>query len=625
MIVKIPYFYVSKSEYYFMSLKRNHMREVWMLVLLLIVAIHGFGQKDYKVRRISIEGNKTLNDAEIKVNINTKAKSLTGKLKFWEKAPRFSSSAFEDDIQRLNRLYQRNGFLMPEIDYKLNQNDRAKSVRLVILVNEGESVSIDSISFQSLNDSVYQSLAVDKKKDLPAKVGDRFQDEKVKAYEVFLQKKYSDRGYPFSVVTNKVTLLPGNRKADLNFQIDPGAKCYFGPTWIKSDSLVPVSFIRNQLKFHEGELYSKELIEKTQQKLYDTELFQYVVIRTLLDSIKDGRVPISVRMQEKPRWLLTTGAGYGSEDRFRFSGQVTRRQFFGGARRLIFSGKTSYTLPLSLELSFIQPDFLSDNLDLIINPYFSKSNETSYRVERLGSGITFQYNFSKYTTTYLMYSFERDRFNFKSNVPLSYNKQDSLLYNKSGFTIGFTRNTTHDIFNPKSGIRLNSYLTLMGIGMNSKYHYVKLEMEFRQYFPLPNDWVLAGRIRGGGMNPIKGDDATPIEDRFMLGGALSLRGWGRNKISPVNENGDLVGGNSMIEANAELRFPVYDIFSGAFFVDAGNVWKESMIQRITDLRADMGVGIRVSTPIGPVRFDVASPIFYGKFNGLFIVSIGHAF
>src|SRR5665648_809960 len=123
MIVKIPYFYVSKSEYYFMSLKRNHMREVWMLVLLLIVAIHGFGQKDYKVRRISIEGNKTLNDAEIKVNINTKAKSLTGKLKFWEKAPRFSSSAFEDDIQRLNRLYQRNGFLMPEIDYKLNQND----------------------------------------------------------------------------------------------------------------------------------------------------------------------------------------------------------------------------------------------------------------------------------------------------------------------------------------------------------------------------------------------------------------------------------------------------------------------------------------------------------------------
>ena len=127
------------------------------------------------------------------------------------------------------------------------------------------------------------------------------------------------------------------------------------------------------------------------------------------------------------------------------------------------------------------------------------------------------------------------------------------------------------------------------------------------------------------MIPILGDEETPIEDRFMLGGALSLRGWGRNQISPVNENGDLVGGNSMIEASAELRMPVYDILSGALFVDTGNVWETSHMGRITDLRTDFGIGMRVNTPIGPLRVDIATPIFEGDYKLVYCFSIGHAF
>lgn len=608
-----------------MLLKRINIRGVLVLVLFLIIAFQGFGQKDYKIRKISIEGNTTLKDAVIKANMNTKAKTLTGKLKFWVKAPRFSSITFEDDKQRLIRFYQRNGFLTPKIDFTINQNDSTKSVRILIKIKEGESVTLNSIALQLSNDTVFQPSLVDKKKEIPAKVGDRFQDVKVKAFEIYLQKKYADQGYPFSVVKNQVTLLPGNRKADLSFSINPGVKCYFGPIWIRSDSLVPESFIRNQLKYREGELYSKVLIDKSQQKLYDTELFQYVVIRTVLDSLKGVRVPTSVQVKEKPRWSFQAGVGYGSEDRFRLSTQLTRRQFFGGARKLIFTGKTSYTLPVSLEFSFIQPDFLADNLDFIINPFFIKQNETSYKVERLGSGFTFQYSFSKYNSAYIMYSFERDRFAFKSEVPLVYKRQDSLLYNKSGITIGLTRNTTKDIFNPSSGMRLNTYMTLMGMGLNSKFHYLKIEMDVRKYLPFSNNLVLAGRIRGGGMKPIKGDETTPIEDRFMLGGALSLRGWGRNQISPRNEFGALVGGNSMIEASAEVRFPIYDIFSGAFFIDAGNVWSEAFKYDITDLRTNLGIGLRVSTPIGPVRLDYATPIFEGSFKGLFFISIGHAF
>jgi outer membrane protein assembly factor BamA len=179
-------------------------------------------------------------------------------------------------------------------------------------------------------------------------------------------------------------------------------------------------------------------------------------------------------------------------------------------------------------------------------------------------------------------------------------------------------------FDPTKGTRINAYYTLMGLGFDSKYHYMKLEVDLRKYFPLTGNKVLATKIRWGGMQPIMGDPETPVEDRFMLGGALSLRGWGRNQISPVNENGDLVGGNSMIEGSAELRFPIYDILSGGFFLDSGNVWADPLAIDFTDLRTDLGFGFRAKTPIGPVRVDFATPIFE-KFSAKFFFSIGHAF
>lgn len=608
-----------------MLLKCIYKKPVLVFLLISVIAFSSFAQKDYKLKKVSVLGNVVIKDIEIKANMNTKAKTTLGRLEFWKKSPRFSNLTFDDDIRRLNSVYQRNGFLAPTIDHVFTKNDSAKTLRITLKINEGEFVSINKIGFQIIGKSDYHPTLDLTDKKLPIKEGDRFQDEKVKAYETYIAKKFSDRGYPFPIVKNDVNLLSGNKRADINYTIDPGEKCNFGVTWIRNDSLVPESFIRNRLKYKEGEPYSKDLIEKSQQRLYDTELFQYVVVRTLVDSVKNGSVPILIQMKEKPRWSLEAGVGYGSEDRFRVSAQVTRRQFFGGARKLIFNGKRSYSLPASYELSFVQPDFIKDNLDFIITPYFIWNNETSYDVKRLGNSWALKYNFTRNTSAYLMYSYETDRFNFKSDDAMNIADSDSLPYNKSLYTLGFSHNSTNDIFNPSDGSRFSTNVGFMGTFFDSKYHYIKLESEFRKYIALDDNFVFAFKVKFGGIKPIKGDQETPVEDRFMLGGALSLRGWGRNQISPVNNKGDFVGGNSMIESSIELRYPIFDIISGAVFFDSGNVWAEPFNYDLTDLRTDFGVGLRVSTPIGPVRFDYATPISEGKFKGVFFFSIGHAF
>ncbi len=81
----------------------------------------------------------------------------------------------------------------------------------------------------------------------------------------------------------------------------------------------------------------------------------------------------------------------------------------------------------------------------------------------------------------------------------------------------------------------------------------------------------------------------------------------------------------MLEGSAELRFPLYGIFSAAVFMDIGNVWLESWDFNLPGLQYDFGLGLRVKTPVGPIRLDLATPIFNEKFSTQFFITIGHAF
>jgi outer membrane translocation and assembly module TamA len=96
---------------------------------------------------------------------------------------------------------------------------------------------------------------------------------------------------------------------------------------------------------------------------------------------------------------------------------------------------------------------------------------------------------------------------------------------------------------------------------------------------------------------------VPFFRRYFIGGAQSLRGWGRFEVSPLF-NGTTVGGHSVLESSAELRAPVWGNLSAVLFVDAGNVWQNAWYINLGDLRYDVGGGVRYLTPIGPLRADL---------------------
>ena len=150
-------------------------------------------------------------------------------------------------------------------------------------------------------------------------------------------------------------------------------------------------------------------------------------------------------------------------------------------------------------------------------------------------------------------------------------------------------------------------------------------IDLRKYNKIIADLVAAGKIKIGAIKPIWGDMDNPVEDRFYAGGSTSIRGWDRSKIGPMDPEELPVGGNSYLEMSLELRQLLWKIIYGVAFFDCGNVWMEYNDHDLTDLVYSAGLGLRIKTPIGPIRFDVARPLD-DRLNELqFHLSIGQAF
>lgn len=594
-----------------------------MTILILCIWLIGcFAQKIQRVKDVDFEGNEILTDDELLEQMNTQPKKSLQKLLFWKKRPEFIESALDDDITRIISHYNRNGFLHPEVSFTLDSARSGRLIEITVLIRENDFVSIGEIEFTHKGDSITRVLLDSLIQRLPVRQDLRFRDEDVFETESVIERTFSDQGYPFANVRYDISLQDSNMVADLSFEVDAGGRSFFGPTVISGDSLISERFIRKYLLYSEGELYMQSRIDSTQQDIFDTDLFQYVVIASKKDSVQDAHIPVEIVVRELPRWKLETGIGYGSEDKLRLSAELTKLNFLGGARRLIINGKTSYFLPFSLDIRFVQPDIMFPRLDFVLNPFIFREREISYTIDRLGGSVRFLYRFRNNFNTHFSYSFENDRI-LELSDPLI--DSSELKHNKSVFSLGGDLNSSDDPFYPSKGYKAEGTVSLAGLGYASAVHFYKLEVSFVKYFTLDRDLVFATKIRSGVVQATRKSQRTPIEERFYLGGASSLRGWGRHRISPLNESGIPLGGNTMLEGSAELRFPVYELLHGAVFMDAGNVWYEAYEYDFQEFRYNAGIGLRLRTPIGPVRLDFATPVINDRFNLQFFISVGHAF
>jgi outer membrane protein assembly factor BamA len=145
--------------------------------------------------------------------------------------------------------------------------------------------------------------------------------------------------------------------------------------------------------------------------------------------------------------------------------------------------------------------------------------------------------------------------------------------------------------------------------------------------------ALAGSLRFGLNQQLAKDSLTYPDRLFFLGGVDSLRGFPLWSLVPEDVDRKLepdaaiplVGGDALINPRLELRIPVVGIWQTAVFLDTGNLWASaSEVFNTFRLRYSAGLGLRVSTPVGPLALDYGinlAPRSYEDF-GAFHFSIG---
>ena len=275
------------------------------------------------------------------------------------------------------------------------------------------------------------------------------------------------------------------------------------------------------------------------------------------------------------------------------------------------------SLDRGVRLEYREPFFLSGHYSLNFDGQAWQAAEPVYSLNQLGGRVSVRHQASatSFWSVSLGNEYQRSTVTADAlNDPTIRDELISLGLDPRGFVstgtlsaIGFDigRNTTDNLLDARRGYVLNGHAEQAGKWLWGTFNFYSVTAEARHYLTVGQTFVVANRLRMGTIDALGTnlEVSVPFYRRFFLGGASSLRGWGRFEVSPLSGSGLPIGGHTMFEGSSEVRLPLVGKFGGVGFVDYGNVWPNSWDFNLNDLLVAVGPGLRYLTPVGPMRVD----------------------
>lgn len=380
-----------------------------------------------------------------------------------------------------------------------------------------------------------------------------------------------------------------------------------------------------------GQPFNKFLVRRSVEKVYNLGYFDDVNVRLLEGSTPD-KVVIEIDVLEHKTGTITLGAGYSDSDGFVGIVEVGEDNLRGTGDKIKvhweFGGTAGYK---NYSVSYLRPwiDSKGTSLGLTIfdredtyTDYNSDGDEISQYVKtQKGINVSLGRQTGEYTRDYVTLETRKDGWKFDEDENSGYNyaegagegsdpakygsytwnnekydfKGDNYIENNFGRTNSVSWQKVYDsrdnIYDPKRGKRVSATVQWAGHGLGGDFDYYKFTGEYRNYKAIGNNQVIAFRARLGWA---QGD--VPYSALYTLGGADTLRGF----------EDDQFRGKKMYNATLEYRVPIFNKVTGVLFTDMGDAWDAPHVTWYDDdksLNISVGAGVRISTPIGPIRLD----------------------
>ena len=450
-----------------------------------------------------------------------------------------------------------------------------------------------------------------------------------------LEEEYRSNGYILARVTDVHMEQDGTLMVSVNEGIVEGFK-------VKGNSKCKDYVITREMKLKAGKPFNAKEARRSMQRVYNLGYFEDVNIK-----LNPGREPNSVEVEisvvEMNTGTFGIGAGYSNADGFVGMVSIGDKNFRGTGDKINirweFGGEDNKNYDFSYTRPWLDDKETAATLNLydITNEYADYNivgdEIARYDIKRRGHELTFSRKTNnEFVSNYItlknrdyIYKGEADGYEgdadqyyepqFNNNKGKYYSWMPSNYLDRRKENFGVTRSITFgrvfdsrdNIYDPHEGKRIGYSLEWAG-GLGGDFDFTKFTADYRYYYRAGGESVWALNLGAG-----YADGDMPLSQRFTMGGSDTLRGY----------EDDQFRGNSMVKATLEYRFPIVKKVQGVFFTDNGYAWDKRHEDEFDFglIKNSYGVGLRINSPLGPVKLDYG----YGEDGGKFHFSFGGQF
>ncbi|MFU2082344.1 autotransporter assembly complex protein TamA [Gallibacterium anatis] len=485
------------------------------------------------------------------------------------------------------------GYFNSKIDYQFVPQPNAKQDLLIANVALDEPVKIAEIQVQLLGDAEKDENFLALQKQVP-KLGTVLNQGVYDDYKAELEKVALAKGFfDYQFLTHRLAILPSAHEAYWQLAFDSGKRYRYGNIRFQG-SQIREDYLRNILAIQSGDPYLINDLSELSTDLSASNWFKSVLVQPNIDK-QSKKVDLDVLVQPRLKNSYEIGIGYGTD--------VGPRLQFGWNRPWINSRGQSFSsnFYISDPKKTIEATYKIPLLKQPLNYYYEIS--TGYEEEKKNDTDT-----SGLTLAILRY-WNREtgwqnsfgvRARYDNFTQANVSNRTLLIYPTAGFNRTRVRGGLFPYWGDSQKITLN--WGNKAVGSDVDFYSAIASTSWIRTYAENHRFLTRAEIGYLSTNQF---DKIPPALRFFAGGDRSIRGYGYHKISPKDKNGELTGANRLFTASIEYQYQVKPKWWGAIFYDTGFA---SDRFAFNDLRKGAGIGVRWNSPIGAVKFDIATPI-----------------
>ncbi|MFM1897425.1 MAG: hypothetical protein RLZZ385_2499 [Pseudomonadota bacterium] len=467
---------------------------------------------------------------------------------------------------------------------------------LVVSVEPGPAVVIDDVDIQVVGESMtFQSVLDDRQ----LVRGERLNHGRYEQLKSELSAQAIENGF-FDARFDSAELLLDlqSNQADVAIRFNPGEQYRFGEVRIQPLDALDEDFLQRLIQIQPDTPYTSAAMIAQRTTLNDSQYFSSVSVSPALDNTSEGRVPLNVALQLRPRRVYGVGLGATTDIGPRLRLDYLDRYLNRSGHKAEIKGGAS-PIQQVIDLNYIIPLRDPVRQSLRVSSGFLREDFDNYESQTTKLGVAYSHGSLLGFQQNEFINYQHDEFRYDTNETLTPKEVSDLLILGSNVT----RTQADNAIFPQRGWRLFAQVRGSSDSLLSTNSFAQLYMSGKAVLGVGRGRVM-GRFEFGS-SWVDEFEAIPTSVQFFAGGDQSVRGYGYQSLGPQDAAGNTFGGKHLMVAGIEYDMPVRGNWHLAVFADAGNAFNK--YDEYT-ARKGVGLGIRWLSPIGPVRVDLASAL-----------------